>query len=71
MLAAISIIVGLAIGLIVGGLVICLLSNQAKSLVLTAIFWWAGITLAVVGLILLIVPALNWLYTQLRTIIGE
>lgn len=59
--------VGLAVGLILAGLAIAWLSRQAGTLLLSTIFWWVGVVLAVVGLILLVTPVLNWLYVQIRT----
>lgn len=65
-----AVVVGLAVGLIVVGLAICWLSRQAGNPTLANIFWWAGVILAVVGLILLIAPVLNWISVQLRTMLA-
>ena len=64
------IIVGLALGLIVVGLVMCWLSGGMKYPVLVSVVHWVGIVLVVVGLILLLTPAIVWLDHQLRSMLG-
>lgn len=66
-----AIYIGLAVGLIVAGLLITLLAGNAKVPVLVQIFWWVGIILAVFGLILVLAPILNWIATQVRQMIGS
>ncbi len=66
-----TIILGLALGLIIGGLVICLLSRQAGSPLLVTIFWWVGVICAIIGLVLLLTPVLVWINNQLQSMIGH
>jgi hypothetical protein len=66
----VTVILGLAVGLILAGLAICWLSPKAGRQTAVTVFWWTGIVLAVVGLILLITPVLNWIYVQLRTMLA-
>ncbi len=66
-----DIMIGLALGLLIGGLLICLLSSQASNPALVGIFWWAGIICAVIGLVLLVFPVLAWVHGQLRAAIGH
>ncbi len=65
------IVIGLAIGLIIGGLIIICLSGQAKYPVLVGILFWVGIVMVVIGLVLLLTPVLVWLNAQLRAMIGH
>lgn len=67
--AAMAIVVGLAVGLIVAGLVIIWLSGNARQPVLVSVFWWVGLALAVVGLILLLAPVVAWIDQQLRSML--
>ncbi len=64
------VLLGVAVGLIVAGLVICWLSSQAHYPLLARIFFWVGLVLAVVGVVLLLAPALNWLSVQLRAMLA-
>jgi hypothetical protein len=66
----VAIYIGLAIGLIIGGLVICLLSGNAKQPFLITLFWWIGIIVAVVGLLLAIAPIVAWLAGTAKQAIG-
>lgn len=61
-------IIGLAVGLMLGGLAICWLSPSAGSL--KPLAWWAGIILFVVGFVLFIAPIIVWLAAQLRSMLG-
>lgn len=65
-----TIVLGLALGLIIGGLVILWLSGQAHYAVLVTVLFWVGIVLTIVGLVLLVTPVLNWVYAQLRIMLG-
>lgn len=65
------VVIGLAIGLIVGGLVILALSGGAKYPLLVAVLFWVGIVMVVIGLILLVTPVLVWLNNQIRAAIGQ
>jgi hypothetical protein len=55
----------IALGCIIGGLVICFLSSSAGP-TLGKILWVVGIVVIIVGLILLLTPALVWCDKQLR-----
>lgn len=61
-------VVGLAVGLILAGLLIIFLSPSAGRM--ATVFWWVGAVLAVVGLVLLVTPVLVWVDHQLRMILG-
>ncbi len=63
--------IGLAVGLIIGGLVICFLSKNAGQPMLVTLFWWVGIILAVLGLILVLAPVLVWIAAQIRAALGQ
>jgi len=65
-----TIVVGVAVGLVLAGLAICWLSSGAGNPTAVSIFWWVGIVLAVVGVILLVTPVLNWIYAQLRVMLA-
>ena len=64
------IIIGLALGLIVVGLVMAWLSAGVKQPILATIVYWVGIVLLVIGLILLLTPVLVWVNVQLRAMLG-
>ena len=49
-------VVGIAVGLIVAGLLICFLSGSAGRASLG--FWWVGAVLAVCGVVLLLAPVI-------------
>lgn len=61
---------GLALGLIIGGLLICYLSSGAGNALLAKVFWVTGIVLAVIGFILLVTPVFVWASNQLRQMLG-
>ena len=63
-----AILIGLAIGLVVAGLIICRFSESAGRA--KNFFWWLGIILATVGAILLISPVIVWLDGNLRQMLG-
>lgn len=54
---------------ILAGLCIVALSGKAGA-TLGRVFWWAGILVACLGLILLIVPVLVWIQRQLVSAFG-
>lgn len=54
-----------AVLLVVGGLGICFLSSYARG-VLATIFWWFGILVAVLGLIMGLFPVIAFIYKNLR-----
>jgi len=64
------IVIGLALGLILVGLVMVLLCSSIQQLLLKAVVYWTGIVLVVVGLVLLITPVLVWVNVQLRAMLG-
>jgi len=66
-----TVIIGLAIGLIVAGLVMAFLSGSMKYPLLVSVVFWVGVGLVVVGLVLLLTPVLVWLNGQLRAMLGQ
>lgn len=66
-----TIIVFLGPGLILLGLAIAWVSQQIKAAtLLMKIVFWIGIVLVFVGAILTLSPAVAWLDTQFRTMLG-
>ena len=65
-----AVYVGLAIGLMIGGLVICMLSGNAKQPTLQTLFWWVGIIVAVCGLVMALEPILAWIARNLREMLA-
>ena len=63
-----TIVLGLAVALILAGLAIAFLSRGAGRL--AGLFWWVGVVLAVIGLVLLLQPVLNWIANQLRVMLA-
>ncbi len=61
-------ILGLGVLLMLAGLGICFLSGGAGRL--AGAFWWAGILLAVLGLLLVLLPVLNYIAVQLKQALG-
>jgi apolipoprotein N-acyltransferase len=66
-----TVVIGLALGLIVVGLIMAWLSPSMKKEPLVSIVWWVGVVLVVVGLILLLTPVLIWINNQLRAALGN
>ncbi len=66
------VVIGLAVGLIIAGLVMAFLSNSLtqKMPILATVVFWVGVVLIVVGLVLLLTPVLVWVDTQLRAMLG-
>lgn len=64
------IIIGLALGLILVGLLMCWLKGSIHQPTLASVVYWTGIVLVVVGLILLLTPVLLWINLQLRSAMG-
>ena len=62
--------IGLALGLILVGLVMCFLCGSVKG-ILSTIVYWTGVVLVVVGLILLLFPVLAWVHAQLIAMLGN
>lgn len=65
-----AIVIGLSVGLIIAGLLMVLLCKNLPPTLQTVIKW-IGYVLIVIGLILLVTPVLNWIYVQLRIMIGS
>lgn len=61
---------GLALGLLIGGLVVCALSPHAGHPLLVRVFWWLGILCAVAGALLILAPLVEWLAAQVRAALG-
>ena len=54
----------IALIIVVLGLGVCFLSGHAGP-TLSRVFWWSGILVAVLGLLILIFPVLHWIYRNL------
>ena len=66
-----TVVIGLAVGLILVGLLMAWLSpSVARVPLLAAIVFWTGVVLVIIGLILLLTPVLVWLNVQLRQMLG-
>jgi uncharacterized membrane protein YeaQ/YmgE (transglycosylase-associated protein family) len=63
-----AMVIGIAVGLIVAGLLICFLSPQAGRA--STFFWWMGIILAVVGAVLVIAPVITWFAAQFHSMLA-
>jgi hypothetical protein len=61
---------GTALLMIVAGLLICLLSSHGRYEILKTIFFWVGLIVAVLGLILFMIKPLIWVGRQLTDAIG-
>ena len=66
-----TVIIGLALGLILAGLVMAWLSAQMRYPLLVTVVFWVGVVLVVVGLILLLTPVIVWLDNNLRAMLGQ
>ena len=66
-----TIIIGLALGLIIAGLVMAWLSPGMKNPLLISVVFYVGVALVVIGLILLLTPVLIWVNAQLRAMLGQ
>jgi hypothetical protein len=66
-----AIVIGLALGLIVVGLVMAFLGPKSIPGVLGRVVFWVGVALVVIGLILLLTPVLVWVNVQLRSMLGN
>ena len=64
------IVIGLALGLILAGLLMVWLCGGIAQHVLKSIVYWVGIVLIVIGLILLLTPVVIWVNIQLRSMLG-
>jgi hypothetical protein len=65
-----AVVVGLAVGLLLAGLLVCYLSGSLKPPLLATVAYWLGIVLAAAGCVLVLQPILNWIAAQLRTALG-
>ncbi len=65
-----AVVIGLALGLILVGLIMTFLSGSVKYPLFIKIVFWVGLGLVVVGLILLLTPVLVWLNVQLRSMLA-
>lgn len=64
------VILGMALGLLIGGLVVMWLSVAAHYSPLVQVVWWIGIILVVFGVVLLATPIMVWLYAQIQAMLG-
>ena len=64
-----AIVLGIALALILAGLVMAVLSKQVAGL-LGIIVYWVGIVLIIIGLIFLLSPVILWLNAQLRAMLN-
>lgn len=61
-------LLGLAVLLLLAGLGICFLSKSGGRL--ANLFWWVGILLAGLGLLLVLLPILTWIALNLKQALG-
>lgn len=66
-----TIILGFALGLILVGLLMCVLAGKTGYPMLDSVVRIVGVILIVVGLILLVTPVLVWISAQLRIMLGQ
>ncbi len=64
------VVIGLALGLILGGLLMVFLCKGIEQGLLKTIVYWVGIVLIIVGLVLLLTPVLVWVNVHLREMMG-
>lgn len=64
------IVIGLALALILAGLLMAFLSGSMKYPAMVAVVFWVGVALVVVGLVLLLAPVVAWLNYQFRAMLG-
>lgn len=64
------VVIGLAMGMILGGLLMAFLCGSIQQATLKALVYWVGIVLVIVGLILLLTPVVVWVNVQLRAMLG-
>jgi hypothetical protein len=65
-----AIYVGVALALLVRGLVVCALAESLKSPILVKVAWWLGLLLAVCGVPLFLAPLAAFLAATLRQALG-
>jgi hypothetical protein len=66
-----TIILGLALTLIICGLVMAALADKVGNALLTRVVWVVGVVLVVIGLVLLVSPGILWINGQLRQMLGQ
>lgn len=64
-----TVMIGVALGLILAGLVMCWLAGTVKPPLLSTVIRYVGIGLVIVGLVLLLTPVLVWVNAQLRSML--
>ncbi len=64
-----SMIIPLALGLIIGGLLMAWMHTSIQGL-LSTIVYWTGVVLIIIGLVLLLAPVLIWVRNQLVAAFG-
>lgn len=64
------VMLGLGLGLLIGGLAVMWMSPAARYQTLVVVVWWIGVVLVVFGVILLVTPAMVWIYEQVQSIVG-
>ena len=65
-----TVFIGVALGLLIGGLIVCMLSGNLQYPTLVRVVWWLGLVLACCGALLFLAPILAWLAAQLRAALG-
>lgn len=65
-----TVMLGLGLGLLIGGLVVMWLSTSAHYPPLVQAVWWIGLVLVVFGVVLLITPVMVWLYNNVQAMVG-
>jgi hypothetical protein len=65
-----TMVIGVALGMLIGGLLVCMLSPNIHYPVMVKIVWWIGLILALCGALLLLTPILIWITAQLRAALG-
>ena len=64
-----EIIIGCIVAMVLG-LVLCLLSSHAKYPILQKIFFWVGLVIAIIGLLIFLLRPLIWIAKQLSDATG-
>lgn len=70
-MSPVAIVIGLALVLLVAGLLLARWSGSMKYPLLVSIVFWVGVILVVCGLILLVTPPLILLNNLLRAMLGQ
>jgi hypothetical protein len=63
--------VGLAVGLIICGLVIVVLCGKTGNALLGSVLWWIGVVLVVIGVVLLVTPVFVWFSGLFKSWLGQ